>query len=548
MVEDRVQTIKGSPADLLQLQRSNFSKGKSMITGVTIENFKGIRERLEIEFAPITLFFGANSAGKSTVIDAMDFLHAILETQSPMPELHSDRWQTKFTRLVNENDLSKEVKIGVTCELSSDDEGYFTIRGHAHSNDASTWSAPTAYSSMFLETPTPMSLEISLAYQPSMFIESMINGVAIRKLKISYLKNILVEIEPVSSQNRGLKKYLWRVNLEHELLADHVDRVGTLDFFCFSRDIFPNPSDPPLLEGLYSAIEGSTELPNDTIANLLNSMVTAAFTIAKYRLKRTRRIGALRAIPDSNYLPKPSMDTSHWRNGIAAWDDLAYCGEDHLIDINSWLIRIGARCIVMQQKLVDLQELDRVSRLDQKSHQFLEWLMRVQTSSIRRVGLMRANNEKEAAEYFWDPPTDRELLCPADFGTGISQLIPIVVACRDATPFFWSIMQPELHLHPRMQAELGDLFIDSTNQFKHQFVIETHSENLLLRLLRRIRESNKKVQSDGLGLQSDGIAIYFFKQSEDQTQATKIEVDAHGDFIQPWPDDFFEIDFYERFA
>ncbi len=121
-----------------------------MITRVTIENFKGIRERLEIDFAPITLFFGANSAGKSTIIDAIDFLHAILETQSPMPELHSDRWQTNFSRLVHENDLSREIKIGVACELSSDDDAYFTIRGHTHPDDSSTWSAPTAYSSLFL--------------------------------------------------------------------------------------------------------------------------------------------------------------------------------------------------------------------------------------------------------------------------------------------------------------------------------------------------------------------------------------------------------------
>jgi predicted ATPase len=519
-----------------------------MITGVAIENFKGIRERLEIAFAPITLFFGANSAGKSTVIDAMDFLFAILETQSPMPELHSDRWRTNFSRLVNENDLSKEVKIGITCELTSDDDGYFVIRGHAYPDDASLWSAPAAYSGLFSETPTPMSLEISLAHQPRLFIESIVNGVIVQKLRISYLQNLLVEIEPSPSRNRGLSAYLWRVNLDHELLAEHADRNGSLEFLCLSRDIFPNPSDPPLLDGLYEGIDGSEEIPNDTIANLLNSLVTAAFQIAKYRLKRSRRIGALRTIPDSTYLPKPSMDSSHWRNGIAAWDDLAYCGEDHLIDINSWLIRIGARCIVMQQKLVDLQELDRVGKLDRKSHQFLEWLMRVQTSSVRRVGLMRANNETEAAEFFWNPPTDRELLCPADFGTGISQLIPIVVACRDATPFFWSIMQPELHLHPRMQAELGDLFINSTNQFKHQFVIETHSENLLLRLLRRIRESHKNTQPNGLKIRTDGVAIYFFRQNDDQTLARKIDVDVNGDFIQPWPDDFFEIDFYERFA
>ncbi len=393
-----------------------------------------------------------------------------------------------------------------------------------------------------------MAIEITLANQSGLFMESMINGAVVRKLKISYLENLLVEIEPVQARNGGLSEYRWKVNLDHELLAEHADRSGTLEFLCRGRDIFPNPSDPPLSDGLYNAISGSAELPNDTIANLLNSLVTAAFQIAKYRLKLTRRIGALRAIPDSSYLPRPSMDSSHWHNGIAAWDDLAFCGEDHLIDINSWLSRIGTRCIVMQQKLVDLRELHRVSNFERNSQEYLKLLLQAQTSAIRRVGLLRTNSEDEAVEYFWNPPEDQKLLCPADFGTGISQLIPIVVACRDAFPFFWSIMQPELHLHPRMQAELGDLFIDSANRFKHRFVIETHSENLLLRLFRRIRESHKNLQPNGLNLRTNGVAIYFFQQSEGCTKASRIDVDIHGDFIQPWPDDFFEIDFYERFA
>jgi len=54
-----------------------------------------------LDFRPITLLFGANSAGKSTVMDAMDYLHAILETQSPIPDLHSDKWQAGFARLVD---------------------------------------------------------------------------------------------------------------------------------------------------------------------------------------------------------------------------------------------------------------------------------------------------------------------------------------------------------------------------------------------------------------------------------------------------------------
>ena len=519
-----------------------------MITGITIENFKGIRERVTLDFRPITLLFGANSAGKSTVMYAMDYLHAILETQSPIPELYSDKWKAGFSRLVHASDEGREITIGITCELSDDDLGYFAIRGHTSTEIPGDWSAPVLFDSLFHEAPSPMSLEITIASNPGLFMESLVNGAIVRRFRLSYQEIQLIEIEALPTERRGLPKYVWRVNLDHDLLCAHAERSGTLEFICRSRDIFPNPSDPPLSDGFYEAIPGADEIPNDTIANLLNSLVTASFQIAKYRLKRSRRIGALRVIPEATFLPRPSMDATLWHDGLAAWNDLAYCGEDHMIDINDWLMRIGTRCILIQQKLVDLREAQQLFKHPPNSHEYASALVKAHTNAVRQVRLVRANNEDEAATFFWNPLAASELLCPVDFGTGISQLVPIVVACRDSSSFFWSIMQPELHLHPRMQAELGDLFIDSVNRFKHGFLIETHSENLLLRMMRRIRETAKTRQPNGLELRTNEIAIYFFQQTDGRTTATKIDVDINGDFIQPWPDDFFEIDFYERFS
>ena len=48
-----------------------------------------------------------------------------------------------------------------------------------------------------------------------------------------------------------------------------------------------------------------------------------------------------------------------------------------------------------------------------------------------------------------------------DIGIGISQIIPIIVACYDPSYGTRLIEQPELHIHPKMQCELGDLFIES---------------------------------------------------------------------------------------
>src|SRR5436190_7716853 len=53
-----------------------------MLTGISIENFKGIRERVEIELRPLTLLFGANSAGKSSILHALQYAAEIFERRN----------------------------------------------------------------------------------------------------------------------------------------------------------------------------------------------------------------------------------------------------------------------------------------------------------------------------------------------------------------------------------------------------------------------------------------------------------------------------------
>jgi hypothetical protein len=138
----------------------------------------------------------------------------------------------------------------------------------------------------------------------------------------------------------------------------------------------------------------------------------------------------------------------------------------------------------------------------------------------------------------------------ADVGFGVSQLLPLVVQSLGSEKQIITIEQPEVHVHPRLQAEIADLLIEGIQEPRnHQFIVETHSEHLILRLLRRIRETERGNLPEGHpGLTSEQLSVIYVQRTDSGSQAHRIEIDANGEFLQPWPDDFFELDFHERFS
>ncbi len=128
----------------------------------------------------------------------------------------------------------------------------------------------------------------------------------------------------------------------------------------------------------------------------------------------------------------------------------------------------------------------------------------------------------------------------ANAGFGASQLLPLIVQALCSPKGSLTIAeQPEIHLNPRLQCELADLFAFMAKQ-DQRIIVETHSEHLLLRLRKLI--ANKTISSED-------VAIYFVEKNAHSSIIRSINVEKDG-HIRPdqWPKDFFEDSLRESFS
>ncbi len=127
-------------------------------------------------------------------------------------------------------------------------------------------------------------------------------------------------------------------------------------------------------------------------------------------------------------------------------------------------------------------------------------------------------------------PLSEEVENILDVGSGCGQILSILVAGYSLKKgSIFVVEDPEIHLHPRAQAELGDFFKDLLSNGVQSFV-ETHSEHFLLRILSYIASGKIK---------PDDVRIYYVYATEKGKQIKFLPVDNQGFFKEEWPEGFF---------
>ncbi len=429
------------------------------ITSITIENFKCIGDAVTIPIRPITLFFGKNSSGKSTV------LHAI-----------------RYLKKICGSDGGFGGGLG-SGSGSSGDDGFGGDGLKNKEIDLYPWTHWTAQDDFF-----------SLVH-----CQELCRKIRIRldfNIKPEYLKRTKPKsawVEIITGWDKKQQTTEETVGLdENRLLSDSNEK-----------------------------------------AKLKN--------IVLGELRDLRHLGPIRTMEPFQYFTNSMSESDQW--------EILQALRDSMSEADRWKTGLAA-----------WDALNQDSKLVEKTNHYMKKL-------ALGYSLRRSKDGKNEIKLYDE--SHKIYVQLSDVGTGISQVIPVLAGALENSRQLFAVEQPELHVHPAVQVALGDLFIDGIKNSNRTMLIETHSEHLLLRLLRRVRETNvrnsKKYEwrqssmpplhremsevairdaenqdSKNHQLTPDDLSIVYVLPTSEGVEFIPLTVTDDGDFDGPWPEGFFD--------
>jgi predicted ATPase len=481
-----------------------------LLKEIKLTNFKGIKETVSIPLAPITLLFGGNSSGKSTVLQSLLYLYEILVNKNLDPvkstKQGSNCLLNGFENLVHCKDLSKTISIEVELDISEVILDSFL----SETEESFIQNSLDEKSTFALNEPTinSVNLKLDIAYSENA-------GPFIKKTSVSIDNELFAEINQETSSKR-----IWmelapdNVGKLNEIYSDPAvskiieDGVGTgsVIYLDNTKSTVPNQNSRININES-SWTDGGDFGDNPFIGKLileaiLSQLVSSPFKVLTKELNKLLHIGPVRDIPVRGYAPN-KLPTD-WYSGLAGWDRFAFAEAKLKDKVNSAFSEHGFNS---KYKFITKGFYNHVIVEDTK---------------------LNITNE------------------PVELGIGISQIFPFIVAASDEKASFVSVEQPELHIHPSWQLKIADILIDSIKANpQRMFLIETHSEHLMLRLLNRVRmQEGDEGFDESLKIEPENISAVCVYPHEGKPYYQRQTVTDDGDFELDWPEGFFE----ERFG
>lgn len=515
------------------------------LTQLSLTNFRAFKQTQTIDFAPLTLLFGANSVGKSSVLMALFYLQELITTRECSPKrirALGSKYVGGFPHLVNEKKLPNSIILKIRYEKETSVSGSSYHQSAGFIEDILEQNRELAEQYLAISSPSEWANSFDIELQIDWHNSS--ESAYVSRYTVWVDEEFIAEAvsdEPKQNASVHLINYL------HPLLRcdgelDEADSTKTGEFHrwvlesgtslpqevkcqytnsSYAHTLFEFHSEsgalPKLGHPLITSLESSSPLNTSRINEVFSDLFVAPLDNLATILNDSLSIGPIRRIPDQYYGSDDYIQQMDWYNGEASWDVIQNADEKLIQQCNRWL---GESNLDLDMALV-------------KKHKSGDVQYSLDNKEISTPFQPQADKV-----VLWDLQHNIEVT-PADVGAGVAQLFPLVIAANQSRKGIVCCEQPELHVHPKVQVAIGDLLMQC--QTGNQFLIETHSEHLVLRLLRRIRESEQNNQPEGFRpVKPEDISLIYLEQSNAGTLVVKTQITSDGDLVQDWPNGFFE--------
>lgn len=520
------------------------------ITKITLENFKGVADSVTVPLRPITLLFGANSAGKSTLLQALLYLRELLENQNADADVLQASGDSinlgGFRQFVHGHDLSKTVRIGVTVTVDDDGLPDYPVPG----------SEQTSRKTMLQLQMRPLvgvktaCVLVDVAWHSdtgrpwivgySVEINGQVAG------RISAAPTVEPELRIIDTGCLFDQLLLPEDAGDHYDMQEEGEEIGAFSGLPFRL----GPSVVPSFGTAFPVFESLDDelyvhLTDEQARYIFSHVFVGAGELVLRELKRIRYIGPIREVPSRSFAAQRTPDQSRWADGSAAWD-WVHLKPEFLTESTAKEIRslgLGYRIephrtfgVPADSRLGMLIELARLGYVEAFAE--LDVLPTSELKQIEEHSRVRIVAEETGVE-----------VAPCDIGVGVAQVLPVVIGSIAPGYSVLAVEQPELHLHPAVQCRLADVFVRACRTTEERLtLLETHSEHLMLRLMRRMRETaNGNLPEPDLTLTKDDVQVIFVESFEGRTVFREMPLNSQGEWVRNWPGGFFDEDLEELF-
>ena len=346
---------------------------------------------------------------------------------------------------------------------------------------------------------------------------------------------------------RSLKNSLTRKkNLEFEIKAKDDSEAGSHPMSEYLLELKDEDPNELVYKTKATLAYGSRHMTGRATYALVNEVSgTDYFKIEDRILADSTFLGASisERIPDTRDRANPEEEAKFWIafarfvTGTQLQDSLRYQVNSirHLSPVRAEAQRV---IIASPPPIDDVGQrgefaLPHLQRMIGEEHERYEFVLPYLESVAGIAGVkFRTSSGYVSQAIARNKVTGAEALI-ADYGFGVSQCMPILVQGAIMAPrTILMVEQPEAQLHPTAQLELGSFFADLWKQREVGSIIETHSDNILLRLRRLIARGD-------LSNQIVSVAFFTFDEANNMPTVKNLDINEDGTMQPGLPMEFF---------